>query len=569
MIELDCIIIDMIEVRVCLFTGLREIFSRWRTRHCHSAESRVTSHDCLIKVNSNWTRVPYALRLGAVRTEDLYSTYIFHIPYFSITMTSKTLSPTARLLRTSRLFSLPPPLPRPGAKLAASKLESDTATLPYPTHAAIETSPSSLNVGDWGLKRSLPRRFTASSTTPMIRIGDIDSIDHIVEFESAADYTITLRKWQEMNIPISVPLPSRVGIDGGRSLAPSVSVFEARLDNTEKGNGEKNHTRWKFKGPWLVRKSEGEFQQYVQKNVRRRKFAFRNFLRSELQVKIEEDRKREAMDSGQDSKQGLGVSEEDLDAYIRELRHDRKTLHRLIERFLDLPNYNESSKQMSGSASTKEQVFIEEGPLQTHPAAGLSYLRTASHIHNHPIFGPQQVEPPVQGRILRPQYVARSKPKRALVGIAGVVADDDRGPLVIKVAPRGLAEFDPDIPGGTKEWYHPEHASVDSRGRLNLILKRTDPHTLAIYQDIKPPQEDETVDTSIMSGGNRQFPSSSSSPSAVLRETSRQGYGLEGTGLKSRSGTATPTAKVDDEEIFRGLRSLGIGNRKATADIDM
>lgn len=481
-------------------------------------------------------------------------------------MTSKTLSPTGRLLRTSRLFSLPPPLPRPGAKIAASKLESDTATLPYPTHAAIETSHSSLAIGDWGLKRSLPRRFTASSTTPMIRINDIDSIDHIAEFESAADYTITLRKWQDMNIPISVALPPRVGIEGGRSLVPFISVFEAQLDNTEKGNGEKNHTRWKFEGPWLVGKSEGEFQQYVQKNVRRRKLAFRKFLRSELQVKIEEDRKREAMDSGEDSKQGFGVSEEDLDAYIRELRHDRKTLHRLIERFLDLPNYNESSEQKSGSAYAKEQVFIEEGPLQTHPAAGLSYLRTASHIYNHPTFGPQQIEPPAQGRILRPQYVARSKARRALVGIGGVVANDDRGPLLMKVAPPGLAEFDPDIPGGTKEWYHPEHASVDSRGRLNLSLKRTDPHTLAIYQNIKPPQEDETVDTSITSGGDRQFPSSSSSPSAVSRETSTQGYGLEGTSLKSRSGTATPTAEVDEDEIFRGLRSLGTETRKATAD---
>lgn len=400
----------------------------------------------------------------------------------------------------------------------------------------------------------------------MIRINDIDSIDHVVEFESAADYTITLRKWQEMNIPISVALPPRAGIGEGRSLVPFTSVFEAWLDNTEKGNGEKNHKRWKFKGPWLLGKSDGEFQQYVQRYVRRRKFAFRKFLLSELKVKIEEDRKREALDSGLDSTQGLRVSREDLDAYIRELRHDRKTLHRLIERFLDLPNYDESSVQKSGNASAKEKVFIEEGPLQTHPAAGLSYLRTASHIYNHPTFGPQQIEPPVQGRILRPQYVPRSKARRAVVGIAGVVANDDRGPMALKVAPPGLAEFDPDIPGGTKEWYHPEHASVDSRRRLNLTLKRTDPHTLAIYQNIKAPQEDETVDTSITSGGNRQFPSSSSSPSAVSRERSTQGYGLEGTSSGSRSGTAMPTADVDEDDIFRGLRSLGNGTRTATAD---
>lgn len=397
----------------------------------------------------------------------------------------------------------------------------------------------------------------------MIRISDIDSIDHITEFESAADYTITLRKWQEMNVPISVALPPRSRINEGRSLQAKESVFEAPLDSTEKGNGETDQRRWKFQGPWLARKSEDNFQQYIL-HVRSRKAQFREFLRGELQPQMVEVRKRAAMALGEDLDQvSEEVSEGDIDAYIRKLRQDRKSLHQLIEKFLDLPNYYDLSGQLpkstNSSAKTKEHVFMEEGPPQTHPSAGLSYLRTASHIFNHPLLGPRNTEPPVQGRILKPQRSARGKDTHAMAGVAGVVAYDDRSSFHKKTSPPGIREFDPDIPGGTKQWYHPEHASIDSRGRLNLTLKHADGDALAIYEGILPEGEEEKVDQSVLSGGDRQFPSSSSSLSAPFGETSEQGYGLERTDNVSRSGREMSFQDVSEEGIMRVLRA---GNAK-------
>lgn len=64
-------------------------------------------------------------------------------------------APTAQLLRSSRLFSLPPPLPRPKQedRRGTGVETSDTAITPYPTYQIITTPGSSRSRGDWGLKR--------------------------------------------------------------------------------------------------------------------------------------------------------------------------------------------------------------------------------------------------------------------------------------------------------------------------------------------------------------------------------------------------------------------------------
>lgn len=114
---------------------------------------------------------------------------------------------------------LPPPLPRPSSELTATETrDSDTATLPYPTHASIQTTETSLGRGDWGLKRPLPLKSTTGSSTPIIRIDNIDSIDHITDFNSAADHVLTLRKWQELDMPIS--LVDKKKTASGNSLKP-------------------------------------------------------------------------------------------------------------------------------------------------------------------------------------------------------------------------------------------------------------------------------------------------------------------------------------------------------------
>ncbi|KAK8210135.1 hypothetical protein M8818_003622 [Zalaria obscura] len=145
---------------------------------------------------------------------------------------SKALnSPTARLLRSSRLFSIPPPLPQPSieALLPNGQVRSsDTATLPYPIHQAIATPPSSQHRGDWGLKRPLPERSTKASGQTL-RIKAIDNMEHITDFESAADHTMTLAKWQEMGVPVTI----RTARDSiTRKPTTPVSVYENELDNT-------------------------------------------------------------------------------------------------------------------------------------------------------------------------------------------------------------------------------------------------------------------------------------------------------------------------------------------------
>ena len=141
-------------------------------------------------------------------------------------------SPTARLLRKSRLFSLPPPLPAPevgSEHLAAGMTRgSDTATLPYPIRQAIATKPSSLGRGDWGVKRPLPLKSTTASSNPTLRIMAVDTIEHITDFESAADHVRTGEKWQEMRVPM---LQEGRRIRGVSDLPQS--AFERRFDATD------------------------------------------------------------------------------------------------------------------------------------------------------------------------------------------------------------------------------------------------------------------------------------------------------------------------------------------------
>ncbi len=500
--------------------------------------------------------LPLCVRRIFGHTDNLaWMVIVVTTPYFGA-MTVRRLSPTANLLRNSRLFSLPPPLPRPSQDfLSINRFDSDSATLPHPTHASIETSQSSLSRGDWGLKRSLPRQSIASTSTPLIRIGDIDSIDHITDFESAADHTLTLRKWQEMNLPISEARPPQRSVEHPAGLPTGKSVFEHEFDNTEQGIGR---GRWKYEGPWLAGKTEGEFQEYVQKDIKRRKDDFRGFLHQHLMKRKENTQKRNARDQGEYGAPGpVAISEAEIAAFIRRLRQDRESLHKLIERFLDLPNYAELSGELSVDLDvrikSKEKVFRERGPPQTHPSAGLSYLRTASHIYNHPILGPQQLEPPVPGRVLKPQTsIGGFQSARATIGVAGVAASDNRVASKQNVQPPGIATFDPDIPGGARHWYHPEHASIDSRGRIKLSIHPTDQNTLAIYEGVV--SEVEELDTSTLDGGTRTFPIRPSTNSATVRDRQKQGYGLEGVGDTVSSGRALPIPDATQSDILELLR---------------
>lgn len=478
----------------------------------------------------------------------------------SRTMNVHRISPTANLIRNSRIFSLPQALPRPSHDfISFNKADSDTATLPYPTYATIETTQSSLSKGDWGLKQSLPRRSTAFTSTPLIRMtGDISSIDHITDFESAADHTLTLRKWQEMNVPISQALPPQSSIQHPSAYPTSKSVFESHCDNTEKGSGRIGHGRWKYEGPWLAGKTEGEFQVFVQKKIKKRKLEFREFLRRHLSEAKKIAQKRQARERGDEVEQGVvEISDGEIDVFLKELRHDLGSLRKLIEKFLDLPNYAELSGELStnsdSNVKSREKHFSERGPPQTHPSAGLSYLRTASYIHNHPILGPQQEAPPVPSRVIRPQTLRDIKNARALIGVAGVVVKDNRKTSNKDQGPPGLTTFEPDAPGGAKIWCHPEHASIDPRGRIKLSVHSTDKHTLAIYEGVVEDSEE----PDLLTKGPRTFPSTPSS--TLLRDRKKQGYGLEGLERATSIGRARPIPNASEDDILAALR-IGVAN---------
>lgn len=471
-------------------------------------------------------------------------------------MALKRMSPTASLLRTSRLFSLPSPLPKPASNFTATaNFESDTATLPYPTQPTIETTASSLGRGDWGLKRPLPRKSTyAKTTTPMLRIHNIDSIDHITDFDSAADHTLTLRKWQEMNLPVSVALPRK----RASRTEPPVSAFESDIDNTERSGRDKSQGRWKYKGPWLAGKTEGEFKEYMDKKVKRRKLEFGQFLRQRLVERMTAERRTTAIESGEDIQPGIvEISDDYFETYIKELRQGEEKLNALVEEFLDLP----SAAQTLGTTTS----YNERGPPTTHPSAGLSYLRTKSHIHNHPVLGPMEVEPPVQGRVLLPaKKGGRGARNEALIGVGGVAADDVKIPMWKSMEPPGITSFEPDISGGAKLWVHPDTSSIDSQGRIELHwTDRANVNAMAIYQGQTSEEPPSTASAPAIST-SRRTPELSPSPRTIANPN--QGYGLGDMGRADSSREASlligrnakPPAQ---EEVFKLLGSLAPKNR--------
>ncbi|KAL8668563.1 MAG: hypothetical protein Q9168_006814 [Polycauliona sp. 1 TL-2023] len=470
-------------------------------------------------------------------------------------MATKRLSPTASLLKNSRLFSLPPPLPRPSHDFTAtSNFNSDTATLPYPTHAAIETTQSSLSRGDWGLKRPLPQKSTANTSTPSIRIDDIDSIDHIAEFESAADHTLTLQKWQEIGLPISMPVKQTGAFVSNTTLntrsTPPTSVFEKLYDNTEKSDDQADTRRWKFKGPWLAGKTEGDFDLYLATHVKQRKLEFRNFVRGRLDEERRLEERRKAQESGEETNNQVEVAEEDIDSYLKRLRHDEVRLYMLVEDFLDLP-ISVDPKQAEGTFVV--MMDSDQGPPKTHLSAGLSYLRTASHMTNHPVLGPMEEEPPVQARILRPQLTnAVVKHYCALLGIGGVAAND----VTVRTAFRdngrrekpGIQKFDAEAEGGAKMWVLPDRASIDAHGRLKLHTLRVTQADEAIYQNVVPDPIAAPFQTT-----SSQMPQLDSSYKS--RMGNRAAYGLSMDDSNQSPKTASPPLDVP-KNIDDSMQSL-------------
>lgn len=422
-------------------------------------------------------------------------------------MSSKRFSPASSVLRSSRFFSLPPPLPRPDSAIsgiAASQKVSDSATLPYPTQQAIATPSSSQSRGDWGLKRPLPLRSTTKTSTAFFRIHAIDTREHITDFDSAADLTISLEKYQELGVPVTT-LRNR---DSHIETA-TCSVFEPQLDHTDPHvprfdpqTGE-SVKRWKFRGPWLAGLTEAEFLEYFERELVGRKDEFREFVRRNAKEKLARDYRRK-----QAALQGRGqtetkasaqpstadqdlpqVTDERLNPMISRLRsafHPASDLAQLLTDFLDLPSNTTMQAHYADRAHR-----VAQGPPSTHPSAGLSYLRTDALLPNHPVFGPQANPTPQKARVLSSEMRGFLR-RNEQMGLAGFVIDkiDSNG---VESKDRHAAWESPpqsEIPGdqqvykdqklntigltaqgGNKLWVEPKRASVDERGRVHLEVR--------------------------------------------------------------------------------------------------
>jgi Mitochondrial ribosomal protein subunit len=414
-------------------------------------------------------------------------------------MAASRLSPTANLLRTSRLFALPPALPLPQKPPTSKNVyESDTATAQHPTHAAIVTPASSLARGDWGLKRPLPAKSTSDkSSKPVVRVKALDTFEHVTDFESASDHTLTLQKIQELNMPMSLPAK----LNYAASIIPRhQSPFDTLIDNTENSEGlkEPGAKQFRHSGPWLAGQSEFEFQAYLQK-VRRKKPELLQKLRERFITKCFAERRKQAQDNGEDL-DGLDgpvkVTEDEFQNYLKSLRADPASMGYAIYELLDLPpppstpNHRIHLKNYeSPAARLSAPEYAAFGPPKTHPSSGLSYMRSHALLYNHPLFGPQVHQRPVEARILSPRKRYKGRASKVIAGVAGIAVEDLNAMTFEQHGPLGLAYFDASVPGGAKYWLTPIRASVDSEGRISLACFRATTTSKAPYgiTDYKKP----------------------------------------------------------------------------------
>jgi len=495
------------------------------------------------------------------------------------------------------MFAIPAPLQRPVSELASTvQFNSNTATLPHPTQLSVSTPPSSLSKGDWGFKRNLPVRSTTKSSTPVIRVSAVDTFDHITEFGSAADHTLTLRKWQEMNMPLSTPAAANSAAFAPSSRASGRGVFEMDTDvTTADGDSASKDNRWKFNGPWLAGQTEGEFNEYVRQEIAKKRPEFRQFLQNYKASQDTKAAQRKAMEAGEEAPapiQASNITEDEMRQYMRALRQDRPELFRLIGEFLDLPpapsgrTDDESffsditSASMSGKTISAEDYsqksnspYANTGPPKTHPSAGLSYLRSNAYVANHPIFGPQYDPAPIQGRVILPKNAAVGSfaPK---LGVAGIVTEvplsSDYYNTTTMGGARGsrhgrnsadklpgLINIEPEKIGGSKVYVKPKSASIDPKGRIQLIVAAARNDAVAVLEGTASMDAPQTpVDLDIAAAKRFSQPPTTSSSGYGLKSEDVNAFGENARRIQNERWTAQPSPRNGGRHEYERLESL-------------
>ncbi|KAI1805244.1 mitochondrial ribosomal protein MRP51 [Daldinia bambusicola] len=419
-------------------------------------------------------------------------------------MAGRSVSPGAALLRSSRMFSMPAPIPpSPGDLSSATKHYSPTSTTPFPTHLTVTTTASSRITGDWGFKRPLPLRTTTKTTYPLARVRQVDSVEQVTDFQSASDHTVTLWKYQEMNLPVTVPISNTH--DTFSTTKYMKSVFEEDSDQTaldDKQKVEMVNKRWKFTGPWLAGMTDGDFKRFLERKVRNRRADFRAFLKEILAAEMSEKRAQEAQTAGEPVPPEVSVdeiSDDEVTEYLRKLRQDRMTLYNLVSRFLDLaPVDLKTELSMLGKLAPGTKLELARGspygatgPPITHPSAGLSYLRTRNFQENHALYGPQLHHAPVKARVLKPtNFGTKSfKPSIGVAGFIGSTPIDDTSFNASKQ--KNLSQFNSALHtlelekyGGSKLYVQPYMAEVDSAGRILVSIEEANSESQLVQKEL-------------------------------------------------------------------------------------
>ncbi|KAI1321981.1 hypothetical protein F5Y16DRAFT_387913 [Xylariaceae sp. FL0255] len=411
-------------------------------------------------------------------------------------MAARSVSPGAALLRSSRLFSIPAPIPAAGGDYSsATEHYSATATKPYPTLMTITTPSASRANGDWGLKRPLPLKSTTQQTIPLMRVRQVDSMEHITDYQTASDHSITLKKFQELNLPVTVNREdSNYQVNRGILRDPK-SVFEKDSDITAVGSMEEavktENSRWKFSGPWLAGMTDGEFDNWLKKSVRSKRPEFREYLRKVHAEQISKEQEKTAIAEGRKTPAAVDpsdITESQLLDFIRAMRQDRLELFRHVSRFLDLAPLPNATlvKQLATSRGpvdfTLDNPYSVTGPPVTHPSAGISYLRTSKYMQNHPLYGPQKEHAPVKARILKPKTNSMGV-HQTVVGIAGFVAKKfdekmmDMNNYHSKKSQK-LRDLELSGGGGSKVYFDVERASIDPTGKIQIQIAPTSAHPM-------------------------------------------------------------------------------------------
>ena len=432
---------------------------------------------------------------------------------------------------------------------ASSYFASDSVTPVFPTHQVITTLSSSRKRGDWGLKRPLPLKSTTKSSTPMIQVKALDTIEQITDFRGATNHGLTLRKFQELGIPVTVRKQTdgapQTAANGSAMNLPQPSVFEDAGDVTDikpEDRAKLVSRRWKFTGPWLAGMTQGEFAKWLAKEVRPKRPEFRKFLKAKLASNMFSEAVAAAQDKGElpptEPIDPSSITDEQLMVYLRKLRHNNQELYNMVGQFLDLAPLEPPKPSTEGlSGGTKFEVpketspYAEHGPPVTHPSGGLSYLRTSMYMPNHPVYGPQKNLKPVEARILAPRRAIIGA-VAAKVGVAGFIVNPPSGDTASnsKATKDLFSRIDPNLRGGAKIWVQPHRVSVDAQGRVYMTVGDASAEDRLVAQEL-------LGRTEVLGTQREQTPAKNDSAKDIRRRysapaapatSSAPAYGLQG-----------------------------------------